>query len=389
LAVYTFPLDEHLVVFRPRDRHLFILNPTARWIWEARARGTKTGEIASLISAQFDIPNDAVRKDVEQALSLWSAKNLEPALSIQNSDQPTSEPHHKVPARSSITPDESLLCFEGHYRFAAAGVIVRIYTSDMVPLIEPLLAGLKVKVGGTTRNNQNVIEVLLYEDQYVVACNGTEVGRTSFAHHALGKIIQALIQTGYPESEWMAYVHGAAAAFEGRGIVLPGIGGSGKSTLVAALSHCGWQYWCDDTVPFQTNGKARAVPLNICLKEGSWRALRPYCQNLEGLATHHRYGRDVKYLPLNEGQTQPAYALPVDFMVFPKYSREAPASLKRIPPAEALQRLIEAQTWVSPEPRHAAALIRWISTLAAYQITYDTLDQGVSFMNRIVCDDTV
>lgn len=56
---------------------------------------------------------------------------------------------------------------------------------------------------------------------------------------------------------------------------------------------------------------------------------------------------------------------------------------------EALQRLIEAQTWISPDPEHVDALIRWIGTVAAYEMKYDTLDPAVACMKRIVCDDTV
>lgn len=194
MVVYTFPIEKHLVVFRPRDRHLFILNPTARWIWDAWARDARSDEIASEMSAHFNIPTDTVLKDIQQTLSQWSVEGLEPGQSAQSivADPPceTAAPNVRVSLHGQV-------CFQGCYLFGATEVVVRLYTSDLKPLFEPLLSGLKSKDREMNRDNQNVVEVIKDKDQYVVAHNRTEVGRTPLQHHALGRIIQILIQKGY------------------------------------------------------------------------------------------------------------------------------------------------------------------------------------------------
>jgi hypothetical protein len=383
---FTFPIEDHLVVFRPQNRQLFVLNPTARWIWEARGRDKKPHEIASDMAAHFQMPSDIVLNHIEQTLSQWSTTHLNPAQ-VEGSEV-TDILCETVTQSICVQPDDPA-CFQGHYRMGAVPATIHLHTPELTPLLEPLLSGLKVADQVKNADSENRIEVIKDQGQYVVVHNGIEVERSHLQHRALGGIIQSLIQCGYPESKWMAYIHGAAGAYEGRGVVLPGTGGSGKSTLMAALAWSGWQYWCDDIVPLQIDGKVRAVPLGICLKEGSWVALGAYLHGLEDHLAHHRYGVPVKYFQPDGKRINPADALPVDCLVFPRYIPDEPPSIKSLSPVEALRRLVEAQTWVSPHYAHVEALIQWIGKVSAHEMIFDSLNRGISFINRIVHHEAV
>lgn len=65
----------------------------------------------------------------------------------------------------------------------------------------------------------------------------------------------------------VAMIHAAAIGKDGRGVLLTGKGGSGKSTLTAAAVSDGWQTVGDDFVLLRiTDGKVRAYPIFDILK---------------------------------------------------------------------------------------------------------------------------
>lgn len=63
------------------------------------------------------------------------------------------------------------------------------------------------------------------------------------------------------------FLHAGAVGFGGRAIVLPGPPGTGKSTLVAALIRAGAEYYSDDYVPLDTEGRAHPYPMPVRLRD--------------------------------------------------------------------------------------------------------------------------
>ncbi|MGH6800936.1 MAG: hypothetical protein ACRECZ_05915 [Methylocella sp.] len=52
----------------------------------------------------------------------------------------------------------------------------------------------------------------------------------------------------HPKTRFLAYFHAAAASRGGHGVLLPGVSGTGKSTLAAFLTGHGFAYLWDDTI---------------------------------------------------------------------------------------------------------------------------------------------
>ena len=217
----------------------------------------------------------------------------------------------------------------------------------------------------------------------MVFSENIELERTPNQLVAIGRVIQEMVELGYPNTTWMAFIHGSAGALDEHGVIFPGIGGSGKSTLMAALAQSGWAYWCDDTVPVDTQKRVAPVPLSHCIKSGSWDVLAPYYKGFEKLPVFNRCDKEVRYLvsspaPPHFSETQPVHSL-----VFPLYTPGKPQELLPIPPVEGLQRLVEAQSWISPDPAHAGEMINWISTIPIYTLKYYSLDWAIIQLNQL------
>ena len=200
---------------------------------------------------------------------------------------------------------------------------------------------------------------------------------------AVGRVVQAIIEAGYPKAIWMAFMHASAGSLNGYGVVFPGRGGSGKSTLMAALTASGWAYWCDDTVPVDVHGRAGAVPLSPCLKFGSWEVLRSFYPDLDALPVYQRCDKEVRYLRLKYERKNCRSMLPVHALVVPVYTPGCSQKLISLTPVEGLQRLIKAQSWISTDPDRTAAMIDWLGTIPTYSLHYHSLDWAITRLEQL------
>ncbi len=384
MSVYTFPLDNHLVIFRPVDKRLFILNPTAAWIWEAVAEGLKTSEIIKLLAQHFNVSTEDAERDVHSVLDQWSEYSLEP-------NQPNKETKHLATPTSSMRgaspgnkmlPANAQIFFQGNYYYGQSSFTLTDYTPDLEPYLSPLLASLQA---ADEENPKNRIAIFKDSNEYVVFSENIELERTPIQLVAIGRVIQEMVELGYPNTTWMAFIHGSAGALDEHGVIFPGIGGSGKSTLMAALAQSGWAYWCDDMVPVDTQKRVAPVPLSHCIKSGSWDVLAPYYKGFEKLPVFNRCDREVRYLVTSPAPSHFSKTQPVHSLVFPLYTPGKPQRLLPITPVEGLQRLVEAQSWISPDPAHAEEMIHWISTIPIYTLEYNSLDWAINKLNQLAC----
>ncbi|EGV15832.1 hypothetical protein [Thiocapsa marina] len=94
------------------------------------------------------------------------------------------------------------------------------------------------------------------------------------AEHALVETIGALIEIGCRAEERLLVVHGAGLSFDDRqALLLIAPGGSGKTTLAAALNAAGYGLLSDDVVPVEEDGALIALGTPLCVKAGSWSVL--------------------------------------------------------------------------------------------------------------------
>lgn len=74
----------------------------------------------------------------------------------------------------------------------------------------------------------------------------------------------------------LVFLHAGAVVWRGRGILLPGRSGSGKSSLVAALLQAGAQYLSDELAVLDESGQVHPYPRHLALRRsGGIERVRP------------------------------------------------------------------------------------------------------------------
>lgn len=382
MSIHIFPLDSHLIIFRPEGRRLFILNQTASWIWQAVADGLQTDEIIEQLADHYQISRKETEHDVCHTLDQWASQNLDPTQAKTTAAVQTL-PCNKKQTSHNTFPVDMPISLQHCFLFGTSSFSLVDYTPDLHTHFVPLFSNLPTI---DQKDCENTIELIKEGDEYIIFANRMELERTPLELVAVGRVIQSMVELGYPTTTWMAFIHASAGALNGKGFVFPGIGGSGKSTLMAALAKSGWTYWCDDTTPLDTLGQAAAVPLNHCIKSGSWDILASYYPDLYSLPTYYRSHKDVRYLPAKSEQTYFSSTMPVHHLVFPVYLADCPQELQPLSPVEGLQFLVDAQSWISPDPDLAEKLIRWIKKTPAYRLNYHSLEWAIARLKLLAND---
>jgi hypothetical protein len=127
------------------------------------------------------------------------------------------------------------------------------------------------------------------------------------------------------------WFHAGAAASAGGGVLICGLSGHGKSTVVTSLCTRGWTYLSDELIPFDSNsGKILPFPLTPAVREHPG----------EEIAAHQVRGlrkTEVK-LEIAAVCRQP---MPIGALVFPSYCPASSTTLSPCSPSAAMLRLLQ------------------------------------------------
>ncbi len=140
--------------------------------------------------------------------------------------------------------------------------------------------------------------------------------------------------------------HAGAVARNGRGMVLPGTSGVGKSTIVGALALSGFDYCSDEVAVLDRDLRLWPFPKVISLKPGGWRRL---VQDFPAVTQCHLASASgserggIQYLqpPQFPNHDRQRSGYPVDFIVVFDPNRSKGAALRRVPKSRALAILTE------------------------------------------------
>lgn len=124
----------------------------------------------------------------------------------------------------------------------------------------------------------------------------------------LGIRLKALVLERLFESRGsFAALHAALLSSDGRGILLLGSPGAGKSTLALALMHAGFAYGSDDVTLVNPDGTVTGVPLAPGVKEGSWPIAEELGAELTPLPAHMRPdGQQVRFVRMRGDELIPS-----------------------------------------------------------------------------------
>jgi hypothetical protein len=354
----TVSLDEGLIVARRDGDRLFVMNGSARFMWEKRVEGIPDAEIPPLTATHYGIEVEQARDDFGKTLRLWQAEGLvEPSGNCR------------------------------HYSIGGALFSLHYANAALESAITPIFAHLEHVPGGATGQSPTEFELAIEDAQFVLRAGGIETLRSGDLDAIIDKLTFTIVTLAWDSIKALVSIHAAAVGTGGQCVLVPAPSGSGKSTLTAALlASERLSYLSDDIAPLE-DGSLRAVPVpgTVILKSGSWEALKSLLPKLLDLPVHRRRGDDVRYWSPPAIQVA-ADPMPIRAIVFAHYEAASKAHLKRLLPLEGLSRLIAAPCTISApitsDKVHRVA--EWARAIPFYALPYGSLADATQIVEDLL-----
>ncbi|OOZ44760.1 PqqD family peptide modification chaperone [Solemya velum gill symbiont] len=376
-----YKLDDELVVFRKGCDELFILNHTARFIWEKWRSGLSYDEISSLYQEQFDIPPETANNDVLSTMGEWTARGL--IGPITQSEVENGEVLASLPGLSDSDHTSSV----EHYRLATVQFAIRYANSELHQTISPLFSHLIAPAPG---DPSSLFDLYTINDGYALALDQPPIASDreidGIAMILFSKVLLTVSEALNP----MMTLHAGGVAKDAGSILLPGASGSGKSTLTAALVCSGYTYLGDDAIPIKREtGEAIPLPGRFNLKEGGRAVIEERFPHINEFSEFNCRGRRVFYLRPPERQLPGSRSsYPVNCLLFPEYRTGVRTTLTHISPVEALKRIVSTNSLLrkSSDRDHFLGVIEWIQNTPGYSLVYSSLDDATEIIGGLFAD---
>lgn len=182
-------------------------------------------------------------------------------------------------------------------------------------------------------------------------------------------------------------LHAAVVARAGVAMVLPAPPGSGKSTLCAGLIHRGWRLLSDEMALISlAGGELSALARPVSLKNESVRVIREFAPE----AVFSAEARDTSKGTVAHLKPKADDVACMDeparprWIVFPRYLRDAPATLAPRPKADAMLELgRNAFNYALLGQTGFEVLGGVISASDCYDFTYSRLDEAIEIFDAL------
>lgn len=328
--VLSVRLGDHLVLARPgrqRGGALILLNPMAAWVWQGQRDGLNQADMAEILASRFHLTLAQAQADVAQVLAVWE----------------------EVLGTGATATTWRL-------RLADRSVALRVEDPEMAATLARITRHLWDAPTGHTNGTQRemttiqtqgagqtagCLDLLGSARDWQLYWDGVVFRSGDTADDAIASALSHLISIGCATPERLVVLHAAGVSRGGRGLLLIGRGGIGKTTLSAALNASGWDLLGDDVIPVTLDGQLLGLGLGPCLKAGSWPVLVPWLPELMQSPVIHRLGQAVRFPP-PPGPI--AFGpLPTTAFVVPNFQPGAPPALTPLSPVEVLQAIISAE----------------------------------------------
>jgi hypothetical protein len=184
-------------------------------------------------------------------------------------------------------------------------------------------------------------------------------------------------------------IHAACVVLDGRGVLLCGDSGAGKSSLSYACARAGWQFVSDDTSYILHSETARRVIGNYHQFRFRPSAAELFPEIAHAEMTPRMSGKPSVELPTASMEhLRTADGAHVDFVVY--LNRRHPASLDLVPYSkDAARRYMRRVLFGAPETRIARhAAIERLLTAEVLELRYQSLDLAVRRLEQMVREES-
>ncbi|MEE9339649.1 MAG: hypothetical protein V3U87_16365 [Methylococcaceae bacterium] len=370
-TVDSFELDNHLVLLKKNASRIQMLNPLAKMIWQSKKSGISSQTIANEISEVFDIPIELALQDV---ISINAQLMLDLAT----------KPEESLLLKKTIPLDKKFSSWQASFAvfFFFPNFTIRVNFDSQV-IVDKVKCMLPHITGSKTKVIDAELNVISNSDVYLIVKDGVVVEQAESKNYIALMVFHYIVDLASKSNDWLAILHAAGVSWKEHSIVFPALGGSGKTTLTAALIKHGFDYINDDVIPLMRDtGELIHLPISLSIKSGSWPLLQSLYPDLESLEVFGSQERRIKYLapPVNSSE-QAVYAKNIILL---NYKAGVTEKLESVSPAMALQAIVEGESLLRLplKKEDIAALIKWIKPLGCYRLTYDKLEPTVDLLRQ-------
>jgi hypothetical protein len=223
--------------------------------------------------------------------------------------------------------------------FVCHGARVRIRSTPNPALLRPLLESLAPERRPTAARADADFSIVARGGGYVLLAGRDRLAVADSAAAILDFAESAVHQAIAQAARGRLFVHAGVVAWGGRAIVIPGRTWTGKSTLVAALTRAGAEYYSDEFAVLDRNGLVRPYTKRLSLRRPANLAARPAVEELGGcrgrapvpvgLVVVTRHQASVRWRPRPISQAQAMMALFANTVLARVRPRFALATLER------------------------------------------------------------
>jgi hypothetical protein len=226
------------------------------------------------------------------------------------------------------------------------------------------------------------------KERHYVYCNGERVGsakRRDELQWLLERTVLREMARGLVAP--FNLVHAAAAARDGHGILFPAHSKSGKSTLVAALTLNGYEYYSDEIGVLTSHKTLLPFPKAITLKAGGWKAISTTFPEVHDITYHPAVGDRFRHLmaPKFHAPSSPESAVPVSLVIVPKYRPEGKTEL--LPESRAVimgEMAKRSMNWTVMGGPAFQALAEVLKGAQCYRLYTNDLREAVAVVDGLV-----
>ena len=382
--VHLFVLDDNGIVFSERSQKVFALNTTATLIWCWLEQGVTTSEIVGRLAEGAGLSDAESADHIERLMTQWRADGLMDGGKEITPVDARVAPDEPIPELPDLPAQLYQFTDERRYKLLDTTFVVRFASTALAELAHSCFRHL-TDAGATPPDA--IFGVAETQGGYLVLQNG-EAARWCDEVRLVVPVLKHLIAAyAIDRSRYLLNVHAGVVGTAQGCLLLPGVAGSGKSTLTAALVKKGYTYFSDEHGLLEHESLwARAVPLALCVKSTGSEVVGELFPELMSLPMHKRFdNKIVRYMP-PPGHDEDASALrrPVQAVIFPQYDPCAETNLTPMSKVEALYRLMEHCS-VIPEwfdRGKVARLVEWISDLDCHSLRYSSLKVAVELIGQ-------
>ncbi len=335
-------------MFSPEWEGLFLLNPTASWIW----LNADDPNLPASYALHFGIPLAQAERDVRLTFESWS--------------------QGQVPFRpQAIRAIASEIPYQASsYRLNGKTFQISFATREIAAELIPRLEQIEEPTQfDSVSSPGHTFHLSQHSDGTAVYRDGTHIGTESLVTGARAILLQELTRLAVPGREFTLILHAGAVGNQDRCVILAGASFSGKSTLCAALMQSGLLCYSDDSACLTTDFEVAGMPFALSLRESSW----PLFPGLD-----HR-----RFLTSNLNGTSPS-AVPIA-LIFVEYRAEVQSTtLESVGLFDALVALQESGFWVKPTKPAIAAVLDWLSRLPIHRLRYSALHEAVEQVRSLL-----